>query len=478
MKNLKNKSVDAILWNLFEQYGNQFVALFIGIILARLLTPKDYGLIGMISVFFVIAKVFVTSGFGLAYIQNKNANQLDASTIFYFNVVISALLYFCLWIGAPLIADFYNEQILIPLTRVASLVIIINAFSMMQINMLTKAVKFKKKSIISILSTLISGILGVYFALKGFHVWSLVIQQISNSALKSLGLWSFYKWRPSLKFSKESLKKMYSYSSWILFGHLMNTIFNNIYVFIIGKYFSAPELGLYTKSKGYSSMVVQKPFSAIRVVSFPVFSSIQTNREELKLKMRKFLTTTLFYIVPLVAVLIIIAKPLVYFILTEKWVPMVPFFQILLVIGLFVPIQLMNSQLLSAIGKTKLVFRVTVIRNVLRLLSIVIVLRYGILALLIGELVVTLFTIFEVSRVTKKEIDYGAFDQLKDLWKLYVSCILSIAVGYVAYLIFDSRILILVTGGLLTLLVYLGTQYLMNKELLIENTKLVKSKIF
>ena len=478
MDNSKQKSLDAIIWNLFEQYGNQFVSLFIGIILARLLTPNDYGLIGMISVFFLLSRVFVNGGFGLAYIQNQNADEKDASTIFYFNVAVSILLYFCLWVAAPFIADFYDEQILISLTRVSALVIIIDAFSMMQINMLAKAVKFKKKSIISIVSTLLSGLLGVYFALSGFKVWSLVVQNLSSSIFISLGLWWFYNWRPSLVFSKESLKKMFSFSSWLLFGDLTNTIFNNIYIFIIGKYFSSAELGFYTKAKGYSGMIVQKTFSAIKIVSFPVFSGIQTNKEELKSKMRKFLTSTLFYIVPIIAVLITIANPLIYFVLTEKWVPMVPFFQILLVTSLFFPIQIMNSQMLSAIGKAKLVFRVTIIRNVLRLLNVILILKYGIMSLLVGELIVTLFTIFEVSSVTKKYIDYGALDQLKDLWKLYASCMLSITIGYFSSLVFDSREMILVAGGSITLLIYFLSQYLINKKILIENIKLIKSKIF
>jgi O-antigen/teichoic acid export membrane protein len=271
---------------------------------------------------------------------------------------------------------------------------------------------------------------------------------------------------------------MYSFSSWILFGQLINTIFNNIYIFIIGKYYSTTELGFYSKANGYSSMVVQKPYSAIRVVSFPVFSSIQTNKEELRIKMKKFLTTTLFFIVPIIAVLIVIANPLVYFILTEKWIPMVPFLQILLIISLFIPVQLMNSQLLTAKGKSKLVFRVTIIRNILRLISIIITLKYGITALLIGELIVTLFTIFEVSSVTKKQINYGAWEQLKDLWKLYASFIISITLGYFSTIVFDSRVLILLSGGMITFLGYFLVQYLINKNLLIENTKLIKSKIF
>ena len=237
MPNLKQKSVDAIIWNLMEKYGNQFFALIIGIILARLLTPADYGLIGMITVFFALAMVFMKSGFGAAYIQKKDANQIDASTIFFFNLAISLLMYLILWITAPLIASFYGQDQLVNLIRVASIVLVINSFGMMQNTKLTKDVDFKKKTIIQLVSTLIAGTIGIVAALNHFGVWSLVMQQIAKSFFYVLGLWIFYNWKPSFVFSLDSLKTMFSFSSWMLMTSLLMTIFNNIYTLVIGKYF-------------------------------------------------------------------------------------------------------------------------------------------------------------------------------------------------------------------------------------------------
>ncbi len=477
MSDLKKKSIDAIIWNLVEKYGVQLVSLVIGVILARLLTPADYGLIGMITVFFALAMVFVNSGFGAAYIQKKDATEIDASTIFFFNIIVSSFFYILLWFSAPLIADFYEQEQLINLTRVAGIVLIINSFGMMQISKLTKEVNFKRKSIISLSSTMISGCIGITAALNGFGVWSLVFQQITKSFTNIIGLWIFYNWRPTFIFSLVSLKEMFSFSAWILMANILRTIFDNIYILTIGKFFPIVQLGLYAKAKGYQKLVSQQPASAIGVVSFPVFSKLQHDKLALKISMRKFMTHTLFFIAPVSAILIVIAKPLILLILTEKWLPMVPYFQLLLVIGFFYPIHLMNVQLLFAQGKSKLNFNLSLIKNSLRIINIIVMYQYGVIYIIYGELIVSLLALFINGFYTKKLIDYGIIEQLKDNFKILVISLFVIVIGYfsIKYLINDY--LKIIFGIISTMGFYILFQYSFNRIFFNDNISMVRSRI-
>ncbi len=468
MTDLKQKSVDAIIWNLIQRYGTQVISLIIGVILARLLTPADYGLIGMISVFFALAMVFVNSGFGAAYIQNKNANETDASTIFFFNLFTSIFFYIILWFTAPLIASFYNQDQLVDLIRVASIVLIINSFSMMQSIKLTKEVNFKKMTIISLISTLISGIVGILAALNNFGVWSLVFQQLTRAFTNALGLWTFHKWKPKILFKIDSLKMMLSYSWWALSSALINTIFNNIYILTIGKLFPVAQLGFYTKAKGYKSLVSEQPTSAIGNVSFPVFSKLQDDKNALKNSLKKFIQHTTFFIAPFSALLIVIADPLILIVLTKKWMPMVPYFQLLLISGVFYPLLLLNGLLLNAKGKTKLNFRITLFVNFFRILNIILMYRFGVIYIIYGEIVVSLLTIFISTHYVKRLIDYGAINQLKDLFTIIFFSIIIVFLGSSISALMVNSYLKIIFGFFFVSFAYVGLSYFFNKKLLFE----------
>ena len=478
MASLKQRSIDAIIWTLLEKYGIQVFALFIGIILARLLTPADYGLIGMISVFFAIALVFVNSGFSAAYIQKKDANEVDASTIFFFNLITSIFFYGVLWFTAPLIADFYGQIQLIDLIRVSGVILIINSFSMIQIAKLTKQVKFRKKTIISLVGTILSGIVGIWAALTGYGVWSLVFQQITNTSVTAIGLWLFYKWRPQLVFNIGSLKTMFSFSSYILMSNIIRTIFDNIYILVIGKFFPAAQLGFYTKAKSYQKLVSKQPASAIGVVSFPVFSKLQDDKPALKNSMKKFSQHTLFFIAPISAVLFVIAKPLVLVVLTEKWMPMAPYFQLLLLVGFFYPLNLMNVQLLNAQGKSKLNFRITIIKNSLHIINIIVMYRFGVIYIIYGEIIVSMLALFINGHYSKALISYGTLEQLKDLWLTLFITIILVTIGYFITLGISNDYYKIIIGGTITLSGYTFLQYLLNKKMFISNLDIIRVKLF
>lgn len=467
MSDIKRKSIDAIIWNLFEKYGIQIVNLILGVILARLLTPADYGLIGMITVFFALAMVFVNSGFGAAYIQKKDATETDASTIFYFNIFVSTFFYGFLWFAAPLIADFYEQEQLIDLIRVASIILIINSFGMMQIIKLTKDVDFKKKSLLSIISSVISGCLGIGAAFQDFGVWSLVIQQISKSLVNVLGLWIFYKWRPYFIFSISSLRSMFSFASWILLSGLITTFFSNIYILAIGKLFPISELGLYTKSKSYRDMVSIQPTSAIGAVSFPVLSKSQFDKEKSKNMMKKFVSHTLLLVSLVSVVLMVVSKPLVFIVLTNKWLPMVPYLQLLLIAGFFYPLNLFNAQLLNAQGKSRINFKLSLVKNSLMLLNLIIMYPYGIKAIIYGIIALSVLNIFINGFYSKKLIDYGTIEQIKDMSKtLLISFFMIISGLFIMNKISNDywRIVLgsLYAGGGYTILHYLWHYELFN----------------
>jgi len=474
MSNLKQKSIDAIIWNLIARYGTQFFSLIISIILARLLTPADYGLIGVVSVFFALALVFMKSGFGASFIQKKDADETDASTIFFFNIFISIFFYFIFWFTAPFIASFYKQDQLIILIRVTSVILIINSFGLMQITKLTKEVNFKKKTFISLVSTLIAGIVGIVSALNNFGVWSLVFQQITRSLVNVLGLWLFYNWKPSMVFSLTSLKTMFSFGSWILMSALLRTIFDNIYILTIGKFFPMAELGFYTKAKGYQKLVSTQPTMSISIVSFPVFSKLQDDKQALKNSLKKFITHTLFFIAPISALLIVISNSLILLVLTEKWLPMAPYFQLLLVAGFLFPLIKMNYSILNAQGKTKLNFNLNILKNLLRLINIIVMYRFGVIYIIYGEVLLSIITLFINGYYSKIFINYGMFEQLKDIYKTLLISLITVLLGFLLIELFSNAYIKILIGFTFTMGNYFLLQYIINKEIIKSNIEIIR----
>lgn len=477
MSNLKQKSVDGVIWTLAEKFGIQFIKMILGIILARLLTPDDYGLIGMITVFFVISNVFIDSGFGLAYIQKKDASDDDASTIFYFNLAISTFFYAILWFSAPLIAEFYNQEQLVELTRIMSLILIINSFAIIQVSKLTKDVDFRKKTIIMLVSALLSGGAGITAALNGYGVWSLVIQGITSAFIKTTGLWIFYKWRPRFLFNIDSLKSMYSFSLWALSTNIVRVLFDNIYILVIGKFFPAAQLGFYTKAKQFQTMVSKQSSIAVGAVAFPVFSKLQTDSIKLKNAMAKFSQHALFFIAPISAILIVIAKPLFLVLLTEKWLPMVPYFQLLIVAGFLYPLHMVNVQVLSAQGKVNLTFRIEVIKNLFRVVNIVIMYRYGVIYIIIGEIILSFIALVINTYYTKKFVNYGIFEQIKDIAIIVLNAIIIALIGYFLFDLLSNPYLKIVLNGVILGGLYLILMNFTNKNLTNSVMNILRAKI-
>lgn len=468
MSDLKEKTVKGISWNFAEQLGLQGIRFILGIIMARLLTPADYGLIGMVTVFFAIAQVFVDSGLSLAYIQKKDVSEADSNTVFYTNLLLSSFCYAVFWIGAPHIAKFYNQPQLIEITRIMSIVLVINSFNIIQLAKLTREVNFKLKTKITLLSTLISGFLGVLSAYIGFGVWSLVIQQLASRFSITSGLWITSKWKPKLMYSTKSFKTMFSYGSWALGSGLVRTFFDNIYTLTIGKIFPVDQLGFYTKAHQLQKMVSQNLAGAVGTVSFPVFSKLQNNVEKLKATMSKFLKNTMFIVFPLMIILIVIANPFILILLTEKWAPMIPFFQLLCIIGILYPLHLVNVQALSAFGKIKQTTIIEVIKNVLRVLNLFITYRWGVFYIIIGEVLVSTLSLIINNYYIKKYINYSLLYQISDIKEIITGGVLAGIVGYIIISFLDNQWSKLFAGSIIVLAVYILIQYFFNKRFILE----------
>jgi O-antigen/teichoic acid export membrane protein len=415
MDSLKSKTIGALSWSFVESIGLRGVQFIIGIILARLLFPEQFGLIGMLTIFMAVAQAFLDSGFGAALIQKSEVTQADVCSIFYFNIMIGLAAAGLLSLVAPWIAAFYNQPILTSLTRALSLTIVINSFGLIHYTVLTKKMDFKTITKVTLIASLLSGIIGVTLAATGSGVWSLAIQQISSTSIRTALLWLLHPWRPALIFSFKSLREMFRFGSRLLASGLLNQIFDNIYFLVIGKLFSATDLGFFTRAKSLQEIPSESLAGMVGRVTFPVFSSIKDDPIRLKRGMKKALTTLVLVNFPMMIGLVVIARPLVIVLLTEKWAESISYLQLLCFVGLLFPVHLINLNILTALGRSELFLRLEIMKKVLIVINIAVTWRYGIAAMVYGMIITSIISYYLNSYYVGILIDYPAWEQLRDL---------------------------------------------------------------
>lgn len=473
-ESLKRKVIKGFSWNLVERIGINIIKFIIGIILARLLLPKDFGLIGIITVFFAVAEILIQGGFMQAYVQKKSVTDMDSSTVFYTNLSISLFLYSVLWLVAPFIAKFYKQDLLVSLIRVMGSVLIINSLSVIQIAKLTRNIYFKHRARITVISSLVSGVLGVISALKGLGVWSLVIQQLGNRFLIAVGLWSTSSWKPKLQFSTSSFSEMFSFGGWLLISALLKRIFENIYYLMIGKFFSPAWVGFYQKSKQFSDITSQQIARVIGDVSFPVFAKLKEDNEKIVHGVRKFLEVSLMVITPLSIILFVIAEPFVILLLTEKWSPMIPLVKVLSIIGLVLPFRVINYQLLLAQGKGRIGFTISMITNLSRLANFIITFRFGIIYILYGELVINVLAYLLNARFINEINNYGFIKQFKDVWRTLLSgAVAAVSGTLMIYSINTDLVIIVFICAIIIITTYIAMQYFINRTQMLYMSKII-----
>lgn len=369
-------------------------------------------------VFLAISQVFIDSGFSTALIQKKDRTETDYATVFYFNVVLGILLYGLLFAGAPLISRFYHQPELVRITRIWGINVIFISLAVVQRAKLTIQVDFKTQAKASFLSVVLSGITGIVWAYEGYGVWALVVQTLLNNALNTLLLWVYARWIPLRQFSTESFTRLFGFGSKLLGAGILDTIYKNLYPLIIGKLFSSAALGYYTRADQFCQLPSSNVTGIIQRVTFPVLCELQEDKEKLKQVYRKFVQMTALVIFPLMLGLAAVSVPAIRLILTDKWLPSALMLQLLCLSGMLYPIHALNLNLLNVKGRSDLFLRLEIIKKGIITIAILLTFREGVIALIVGQVATSFITLFINTYYTKKMIDYGMLDQLKDLSKI------------------------------------------------------------
>ena len=449
-----------VVWNFVEKLLIRGVSFVIGIILARLLSPSDYGLIGMLAVFITISNVFIEGGLAKALIQRKGCQDIDYSTAFVANVGMSICIYLALFFCSPFIAVFYHEPILTDLTRVLGLNIILGSFNIVQRARLMAKVDFKSLAQINVASTIISGCIGLVMAYIGFGVWALVGQTLVSTMVLVLLFPIYSGWRPLLKFSKQSFNQLFNFGSKLMITAVAATIVNNISTLCVGKYYKSHQLGYYTRASSFSELIAFTVYEVLGNVTFPVLSGLQDERERLIAVYRKSLYFTAMIMFPIIILSTLLAKPLVLFLLTEKWLPCVVLMQWLLLARMFTPLSAINMNVLNALGRSDLFMKLDFSKIPLDILILAITIPIGVEAITIGSFVNSFICFFINAYLPGRILGYGCFKQLFDWRYIFLS------VAAMAFSVFLFLYMVNVTwmqlfiGGIIGIIVYIICCYL------------------
>ena len=467
---LKSSVITSLVWKFLERIGTQGVQFVVAIVLARLLSPADFGLIALVTVFIALANVFVQSGLNTALIQKKDADNLDFSTVFYASLAIAALLYGVLFAGAPLIAGFYNGQIkLIPVIRVLGVVLLIGAVNSVQEAYVARNMMFRKLFYRSVSAIIPSGIFGVMLAYLGYGIWALVGQQLMNSALMCVIMWLTVKWRPQLAFSFIRFKSLFSFGWKLLCSALLDTAYRNIRDLVIGKLFSPADLGFYNRGDQFPKIIIANINASIQSVLLPSLSTVQDDKPRLKSLARRSIKTSAFLLLPMMAGLAAVAKPLTLLVLGEKWLPAVPFIQICCFSYAFWPIHTTNLSAINAVGRSDVFLKIEIFKKCygLAILGLAIWLFRSPIGIAASAAVTAPLGSFVNAYPNKKLLNYGFGEQMKDFLP---SFILALVMGAVVYVLSDlmdvSPILQLPLLAIFALCFYLGIAKLLRFECL------------
>ena len=416
MAGLRQKAISGVIWSSVQKFGTLGITFVSNIILARLLTPDDYGCVGMLMIFILLANTFIDGGFGTALIQKKEPSQEDYSTIFYWNLALSSALYAVLFFTSPLIAGFYNLPLLAPVLKVQGLVLLLNSLSIIQQNRLRKQLKFKKLAVVSLISAIISLSITIYLAYIGWGVWALVAQQLLMSFFNAVLFWIVARWRPSLVFSGKSFKELFSFGGFILLSNLLNTLGNNVQGLLIGKCFNSHTMGLYSQARKLEEVASTSISNVVDQVSFPLLAEVQNDKAKLTDVLKNLVTSIAFFSFPIMLLLIAIAKPLIVLLYSSKWIDCVPYFQILCIAGLAISLQNINYYAVAAIGKSKELFYWTVIKRLISITFVIVGFTvYDIWGLLAG-MVLSSYAMYIINALlVSKHIGYKLSSQIKDL---------------------------------------------------------------
>lgn len=469
---LKEKAISGVKWNAIGRFSTQGVNFVIGLILARLLSPSDYGVVGMVGIFFAIAQTFIDSGFGSALIRKNDCTDEDYSTAFYFNIIVGLVCCVLLSVASPLIANFFETPILKDLIKVMSLNMLISSFAIVHGTKLTHSVDFKSQSLVNLVTALIAGVSGLLMAYKGLGVWSLVLQNLVASALRVVLLIAITRWLPSKVFSKESFKYLFGFGSKILTASLLHTIYANMTTMIIGKFYSAKDLGYYSRGESLATYPSTNITGILQSVTYPVLSKIQDDDEQLIRAYRKLISMTSMVIFFGMFLLAALAKPLIVTLLTDKWLDAVIYLQVFCFAYMFDHICVLNLNILYVKGYSNLVLKLEVIKKTISISMIIAAVPLGVLAICVARALYAQVAVIINTYYTGQLFDLGYIKQVKD-FSHYLVC--SLIAAFPAFLVSFASIhnlIQLLIGAISAIVVYYF--FLRKDDNLLELLSLVK----
>lgn len=464
--NLKRKTIAGLFWKYMEQVGAKGISFVVSMVLARMLLPEDYGAIAIITVFIALADVFVQSGLGTALIQNKNVTEEDFSSVLYLSLGISTILYVVLFFTAPLISAYYKMQILTPVLRILSLKLFLSPLNSVQNAIISRSMEFKKLFYRSMVSTLPSGIVGIIMAYMGFGVWALVGQQLSNAVLTCLVLWFAVNWRPGAVFNIKRVKVLFSFGWKLLASNIINTLYLNIRTLIIGKIYTPDMLGFYNKGWQFPQFITTNIDGSIQSVMLPTLSKVQDEKDRAKSIMRRSIKMSSFFLFPAMAGLAACARPIIVLILTEKWLPCVPFLQIGCIVYALNPIHTANLQAINAMGRSDVFLKLEVIKKIMGLIVIAVTIPFGLYAIVWGSVFNSIASTIINAFPNRKILNYGYLEQLKDIFPNFVYSIIMFTAIYFIGRLNTAVIMILVIQIVAGVIIYYALAFTTKSECL------------
>lgn len=467
-----------MVWSAIERFSTQGVQFAFGIILARMLTPSDYGVIAMLTVFLAISQTFIDSGFANAIIRKIDRTEKDMATMFFFNIGMSLICYTIIFFAAPFIAQFYAMPELTLILRVLAIRLIIQSFNAVQTTTLTIRIDFKKQAKISLTCAIVSGIVGIIFAYMGYGVWALVIQSLFSTILMSSLYWLIVRWRPTCFFSKESFKYLFGYGSKLLISGLIDTVYNNIYPLIIGKFYTPAQLGGYSKAEHFAQFPSLNITRILQRVSFPVLSQMQNDPERMRKGYLKFLNMSTFIIFPLMMGLLALARPCTLFFLTDRWEEMIILLQLLCLAMMWHPVHAINLNILQVLGRSDLFLKLEIIKKITGVSILLITLPIGITAMCIGQVVSAWICLFINTYYSGKFLQAGFFTQMKFLFPTFLNSVVmaALVMGINHLLPEKLYILQIIVGITIGGIYYFVTNYIFNKKTIDELLSMFKRK--
>lgn len=432
---LKDKTVKGVGWSAIDNVSQHAVTFIVSIVLARLLTPDDYGLIGLITIFTAICTALIGGGFTNALIRTKDASEKDYNTVFIVNLCMSILLYVIIFFCAPLIASFFNRHELVALTRVTSIGLMVGALAIVQQARLTKRIDFKTQTKITLIASITSGVVGITMALLHFGVWSLVAQSLSSQVIRTVLLWIFNKWIPNFKFSSESFHRLFGFGWKMMASHILDTVWKELYQVVVGKFYSPATLGQYTRAKGFAQLFSNNLTSVVQRVTYPVLSNIQDEKARMVGAYRRIIKTTMFITAISMFSLGAISEPLLFCLIGPQWHEAATYLPLICIAGSLYPLHAINLNMLQVQGRSDLFLGLEIIKKIIGIAPLAVCIFYGIMPMLYVNLLTGLIAYFLNSHYSGKMIEYGSWKQLKDIAPSYgIAIAIALSVYFLKYL--------------------------------------------